>query len=325
MHELEIMMLGSTGVGKTSLLAAMYDRFASTIGAIDLQLTADPESSAILQDRLIELKTLVGEFDALGGVQGTAGEPTELRSFRFGLGRKGRSPSLGLQFWDYPGGYHLVKASAEQREFVRQLVQKCVAVLVPIDAPALMEEKGKWHEKMNRPQQISNLLKETYQDLDSPRLVLLAPVRCEKYMKDKKLVGELLQYLRAGYGPLLDHLAAPPLRGKVVVVVTPVQTIGSVVFSRIEMKEGQPYFRFRADGFEATYQPKDSEQPLRYLLRFLLSMHHSYQQNRWGWFGFLREIFGLDDYLVTAVRQLSTGCKLEEGFAIWQGESHLKL
>lgn len=88
MHELKITMLGPSGVGKTSLLTAMYEQFETNIGQTNLQLTPDEESSAILQERLWELKSLLEDFEATGGIQGTEGEPETLRSFQFGLGKK---------------------------------------------------------------------------------------------------------------------------------------------------------------------------------------------------------------------------------------------
>ena len=153
MQELQITMLGPTGVGKTTLLTAMYEQFERNIGSTDLQLTPDDDSSAILQDRLVELKSLLDVFEARGrtGIQGTealAG-PEFLRSFLFGLGRKGEPPSLQLRFRDYPGVYHETKASEEEKQFVKKLLRESVAVLIAIDAPALMEDKkGILHEKM---------------------------------------------------------------------------------------------------------------------------------------------------------------------------------
>jgi len=44
MHELQVTMLGPSGVGKTTLLTAMYDQFEKTVGATNLQLTPDDES-----------------------------------------------------------------------------------------------------------------------------------------------------------------------------------------------------------------------------------------------------------------------------------------
>lgn len=324
MHELKVTMLGSTGVGKTSLLTAMYEQFASNIGKTDLQLTPDDESSAILQERLIELKSLLDNFEARGGVQATEGEPTELRSFIFGLGRQGKPPSLQLNFRDYPGGYHLAKATPDKRKFIKNLLEECVAVLIAIDAPALMELRGKWSELINRPQQITDIFRTAYQDLDSPRLIILAPVRCEKYMQSERSALELTQRIKEEYQGLLDLFSSEALLPNVVAVITSVQTVGSVVFSRIEIREGFPVFRFRKIGHDARYNPKDSEQPLRYLLRFLLKLHLTQNRN-WGFFNFLRDIFSMDKHLVNAIRELSSGCKSSGGFLILQGNSWLNL
>jgi hypothetical protein len=173
MHELKITMLGASGVGKTSLLTAMYEQFESTIGRTNLQLTPDEESSAILQERLVELKSLLDDFEAMGGIQNTEAPagPESLRSFVFGVGKKGKESSLNLHFCDYPGGYHAAKASAEERKFVKNLIADCVAVIIAIDAPALMEANGRWHDAINRPQQMTDLFKTAYQELDSPRLL----------------------------------------------------------------------------------------------------------------------------------------------------------
>lgn len=324
MHELKVTMLGSTGVGKTSLLTAMYEQFSSNIGKTDLQLTPDDESSAILQERLIELKSLLDDFEARGGVQATAGEPTDLRSFIFGLGRRGKPPSLQLNFRDYPGGYHLAKTTPDKRQFIKDLLQECVAVLIAIDAPALMELRGKWNELINRPQQITDIFRTAYQDLDSPRLVIFAPIRCEKYMQTERTSLELIQRIKEEYRGLFDLFSSSALLPNVVAVITPVQTVGSVIFSRIETKDEFPHFRFRKIGHDARYNPKDSEQPLRYLLRFLLKLHLTNNRN-WGYFNFIRDVFGVDDHLVNAIRDLSKGCKSNGGFIVLQGDSWLNL
>jgi hypothetical protein len=328
MQELKITMLGSNGVGKTTLLTAMYEQFANNMSGIDLQLTPEEESSAILQERLIELKSLVNTFEAKGGIQGTEGEPTNLRSFVFDLGRKGQSPSLRLMFRDYPGGYLHLKAKPEHRKFVKELMTECVAVLVAIDAPALMEAKGRWNEMVNRPQQIIDLFCNTYQNLQAPRLVILAPVKCEKYMQSEEQALELNRRIKEEYKRLFELFSSEGLQSQVVTVISPVQTVGSVLFSRVDIKDDIPHFMYRKTGHDAKYCPKDSEQPLRYLLRFLLKLHLSTNRN-WKWlefdFNFLRDIFGLDDAFINAVRELSKGCKSNGGFSIVQGHSLLDI
>jgi hypothetical protein len=187
-----------------------------------------------------------------------------------------------------------------------------------------MELRGKWNELINRPQQITDIFRTAYQDIESPRLVIFAPVRCEKYMQTERSSLELVQRIKEEYRGLFDLFGSGTLLPNVVAVITPVQTLGSVVFSRIETKDGMPHFRFRKIGHDARYSPKDSEQPLRYLLRFLLKLHLTNNRN-WGFFNFIRDVFGMDKHLVNAIRELSIGCKSTGGFVVLQGDSWLNL
>ena len=328
MEELKITMLGASGVGKTTLLTAMYEQFESNIGLTNLQLTPDDESAAILQDRLIDLKSLLDVFEARGrvGIQGTeamAG-PESLRSFSFGLGKKGEKPSVNLCFYDYPGGYHAANASQEEKQFVKQILRESTAVLIPVDAPSVMEKNGRFHEKINRPQQIKALFNAAYQDLNSPRLIIFAPVKCEKYLNNPKTSKQLIEKIKQGYAPLLDHFNSPKLNPWIASVITPVQTVGSVVFSRLEVdNNNNPHFYFRKTRHDAEYSPTDSEQPLRYLLRFLLRLHLDSRQ--WQFLNFVRDWLQLDNHLKKAVDEFARGCKTSGNFAVIKGEKWLNI
>ncbi len=325
MEEFKITMLGPRGVGKTSLLTAMYEQFDANIGRTNLQLTPDLESSAILQERLGELESLLDDFEARGGVGATEAPvgPESLRSFIFGLGKKGKPPSFQLNFRDYPGKYHSRQANLEERKFIRNLLVECIAVIIAIDAPALIENQGKWHKEINRPQEITDLFKNSYQNLTTSKLVIFAPVRCEKYMKDEKTAKELLKNIKSGYAKLLDLLAVESLQSKIAIVVTPVETVGSVIFSRIELHNKQPHFYFRKTSYDAGYNPQYSEQPLRYLLRFLLRQYLDSQN--WGIFNFIRDLFEVDEEFKIAIKEFAKGCKNSDGFAVLQGENLLNL
>ncbi len=329
MQELQVTMLGPSGVGKTTLLTAVYDQFEENIGATDLEFKPDDESLGIIDDNLIALKSLTDVYEAKGrtGIEGTeaiAG-PESLRSFLFGLGKKAQTPSMQIRFRDYPGGYHESTASGSERKFVKELLSESAAVLIAIDAPALMERNGKYHNQINRPDQIKDLFRLAYQDLDSPRLVIFAPIKCEKYLRNKKSTQELIDRVKEGYDRLINYFNAEQLSPHIVSVVTPVQTVGSVVFSRLEVDEdNNPRFFFRKVKHDAEYNPQDSEQPLRYLLRFLLALHLK-QRNTWGIFNFLRDWLKLDDHLKDAVAQFARGCKTNNGFEVLKGESLLKI
>lgn len=310
-EELKITMLGNQGVGKTSVLTAMYEQFDKTIGETDLQLTPDEETSELLQKRLGQLKALLDDFEATTGLEGTE-NPQE---FKFGLGKIGAKPSLQLTFQDFPGAY-----IDKQGKFVQEVMGECVAVLIAIDTSALMEAKGKWHHLKNRPSQICDIFKRSYGELKEPRLVILVPVRCEKYLQNEEDTQKLLQRIKEEYEPLFRLFKSENLLTKVACVITPVQTVGTVIFNNIKVEDKQPHFFFRKISHDAEYNPKDSDQPLRYLLSFLLKLH---SEKKWGWFNPVRRWLGWDQYLLEAASKSASKCKFTDGFAIIQGQDKL--
>jgi len=312
--EIKITMLGHRGVGKTSLLTAMYEQFDSTIGNAGLQLTPDLESSELLQQRLGELKGLFGNFDATGGLEGTENP----QSYHFGLGKIGSKPSLNIVFQDFPGGYLVEKGG----EFVKQVMNESIAVLIAIDAPALMEDNGKWSELMNKPKQICDIFKNVYGDLQQPRLVIFAPIRCEKYLQNDAEANKLLDLIRQEYAELFKFFRSENLLNKVACVVTPVQTVGTVFFNHLKIEDKKPRFYFRKFDHDARYTPKDSDQPLRYILTFILKLHYD---NKWGFFSPLHRFLGWDEYLLEAARKSAAKCKSTGGFAVLQGYYRFKV
>jgi GTPase SAR1 family protein len=331
-QEIKIAMLGATGVGKTSLLTAMYDQFENTIGQTNLQLIPDLKSNAILQEKLGELKSLVesqdedNEFEATGGIKANTGA---VNSFIFDLGKKGGKPSIRLKFQDYSGENLNANALISDLEKVQNLINESVIILIAIDAPALMEAKGQYNHLINRPQQIKNILAKAFQELKEPRLVILAPIKCETYLQNEKSTRELLRRVKDEYANLLGFLSSELLLPWVVTVVTPVQTVGTVVFSHIDViKEGgrkYPRFKFHKNYIHAKYRPKDCEQPFRYILRFLLKQEINRLNYHWGPFSFIRSWFNLDREIKEAAQNVVKGCKTDpqDGFAILQGKQYL--
>lgn len=323
MRDLKIAMFGPKYVGKTSLLTAMYQQLENRSRRNNVQITPDTNTARILGKRLAELKSLSDDFEARAGVQTTeaAAGPDSVRSFLFDLGKKGTKPSLQLHFQDYPGGFILSEDNDEQK-FVQKLLAESTAVLIAIDAPSIMEVKGRWHHYKNRPLEITTWFKNVYQDIKSPRLIILAPVKCETYMENSKSANELLERVKSEYAILLDLFSSEALQHKVAVVVTPVQTVGNVFFSRIDVINGKPHFFFSKREHDAEYNPIDTDQPLKYLLRFVLKLH---MQQQWGIFNFIRNWLKLDDDFKKVVREFAKDCKTTDGFEVIQGKEWLNI
>ncbi|NEP90513.1 MAG: hypothetical protein F6K18_28885 [Okeania sp. SIO2C2] len=178
-----------------------------------------------------------------------------------------------------------------------------------------------YHEKLNGVEDITSLFERSYTNLNSPKLVILAPVRCESYYKQGKYDSELSKKIESGYKELLSFLESNLLIDKVAVVVTPVQTVGKAVeFNDIEDKEGELKFMFVKTGAE--YNPQDSEQPLRYILRFALSKQ---VKKSWGWFNWLAGLLNKDKKLKAAVDTFVKESKNTGGFKVIQGHNLLDI
>jgi hypothetical protein len=316
---LTVSMLGPSGVGKTSLLATMYDQMENVITRADLQVAPDVQDAQILDEQIVRLKRLFAtdglKFDPSNGIQGNV----DWRSFKFGLGRRGRRAALQLQFVDYPGGW--IENTNEQGRltWVLNLLRDSDAILIPIDAPALMERDGLWHRERNRPDLIFNLIQSAYEDLRAPRLIILAPIRCELYLNDRDFVKEMSERVQVGYDKLLAHLGYGDLANLIAVVIAPVQTLGEIIFHGSPKNRYHPVFMKTQP--DAQYSPQDSEQPLRYLLRFAMRLHRDNRQG--GYFSLIRTMFQNDQFLINATQTFANGCKADDPFVVLQGHDWL--
>jgi hypothetical protein len=66
----------------------------------------------------------------------------------------------------------------------------------------------------------------------------------------------------------------------VAVAITPIQTVGSVVFSHFDRDEfGRPHHVWRKTSPDAPFAPVDCDQPLRYLMGFLIKQHLEHRRS----------------------------------------------
>jgi hypothetical protein len=279
-EELNIIMVGTRGTGKTSILAAMYEEFHKTFDQANLQTWVDDNRT--LRD-IQECQATLKNLDArlTQKVRPTRSQWGN-KGFVFEIGSRGKK-FMKLKFSDPSGEYFQPNATPEQKEYVKYQLNQCDAVVIPIDATALMQKKtgkvsygeiGFWHEEKNDSKRITQLLKDAYANVLSPRLVILAPVKCETYMKTDREANNLLHHIKLGYAELLDFLKSESLIDKVSVVVTPVETIGNVTFAYHKTDEDNyTNFYYYKTPINAPYSPQNGDQVLRYILLFLINVY----------------------------------------------------
>lgn len=283
LQELNIIMVAPRGVGKTSLLAAMNEEFDKTFASAGLKTwISDSKTLDAIAECQRLLKNMDRNLNNRADPTAPQLDPWEDQGFLFEVG-SGIKKFMKIRFTDPSGEYFKSAASNVQQDYVKQQLNQCDAVIIPIDSTALMEKKtgrarsteiGSWHEQKNDPARITNLFKESYENVTKPRLVVLAPLKCESYMKTDKDANDLLDHIKIGYRELLDFFKEDKHYHKIAVVITPVQTIGHTVFSHAETSDNYTQFVYNKQPIDAPYAPKDGDQPLRYVLRFLLNVYN---------------------------------------------------
>ncbi|NEO57323.1 MAG: hypothetical protein F6K54_32170 [Okeania sp. SIO3B5] len=282
MDELRIIMVGTSGVGKTSLLAAMHEEFNKTFKQANLEIwPEETRTSMAIDECKLTLKNIDPRLKKSVAPSIPLERPWDDEGFLFGIG-SGDKKFIKLRFTDPSGEYFKPGAKPEYKQYVEKQLNDCDAVIIPVDATALMETKtgkvkgteiGTWHEEINEPDRITALLKNAYENLQHPRLVILAPVKCESYMRNPRDANDLLDRVKMGYRELLEFFKQESLIKNLAVVVTPVQTIGNVQFAYHQVNEdGKTRFYYHKTPINAPYAPRYGEQPLRYVLRFLLNV-----------------------------------------------------
>ncbi len=280
-EELKIMMVALRGIGKTSLLAAMHEEFHKTFEQANLQTWVDDTNTLLAIE---ECKSILKNIDPRLENLITPTQPKENpwndQGFCFEIGSSGKK-FMKLRFTDTSGEYFNPHAAPEQKDYVKQQLNQCDAIVIPIDSTALMEKKtgrvsrgeiGTWHEEKNNSKRITQLLKDAFYNVSSPRLVILAPIKCEAYTKTSADAELLLHNLKIAYVELLEFFKSDSLINKVAVVVTPVQTIGNVTFGYHKTENNFTKFYYYKTPINAPYQPKNGDQPLRYILLFLMNV-----------------------------------------------------
>jgi hypothetical protein len=318
MKELNFTILGLRGVGKTTLLTSMYEQTVDCLKGTGVSFHADLATSTAMKKYRDQLQRLADETKVMvkyGGIAGTG----DLKEYIFELSRDSKPADMKVRFTDFPGGWLLDERKSQN---VVQLCADSHVILIPIDAPPLMELKGRFHNQINDPSHIRSILNEVRKhDGDRSRLIIFAPIRCEKYVNERESIKNLVKRVHDEYEAIINELKSDSHA----IVITPVQTVGCLRFSSFgKQEEGveELQINFRKARAGAKYSPKDCDQPMRYLLRFLLRA--SDQETKKKWFHWLT--FGLftDSSIREAIETIADGCKDgADGFQIVHGHDRL--
>ena len=176
-RELFFTVLGPSGAGKTTLLSCMYKQFERVLPG-----TFFPEGretftalNTAWRHMVLSAADLSQEF--IAPVQGTE----DLRKYSFTL--KGQSEEATITFYDFPGGWMNPYDEAQSDNFSRvtDIVRKSSAIIVAVNTPYIMEEGGRYRDRAAI-DEMEYILRTSFSDHASAKLIAIVPIKCEKYM-----------------------------------------------------------------------------------------------------------------------------------------------
>ena len=188
------------------------------------------------------------------------------REYSFSLNSRGGK--IPVRFSDFPGGWLNAPESDKERENSAKLdetVGRSEVIFVAVSAPYLMEYDGKFSASA-KIDEIQTRLRQAIQNSDNDRLILIVPMKCEKYMKE---FGKLLGRIKDAFSETIELAGINNKR--VALAVIPISTIGNAKFSRFDF-EGEKIAReFFSKQANSKFNPENTDQPLRFAMSFFLN------------------------------------------------------
>lgn len=323
-------MMGPRAVGKTTILTSIFHNTSESIAQTNLKFVADADTLARMNTCRNEINSIFEECKSVidrpsAGVSSTS----SVNIFHYEFGLKGKATAVDLEIKDFPGEF--INGGLHSGD-VDQFIAESNAVLIAIDTPHLMEEKGSFNEAKNMSQVICNYFKNNVGDEDE-KLILLVPLKCEKYYYQHRM-AEVNASVKEAYKDLIEFLNTTP---QVACAITPILTIGGIEFddfSRngsgtiITNPGGLPdetHYKFYAP--RPKLRPMYCVQPLYYILSYVTNQYADNQSKGNVFKRFVSNLFNLFSSDVDLYNEMKNigNFKLrdKEGYEIICGENML--
>ena len=179
---------------------------------------------------------------------------------------------FSLMIKDFPG-----EMIVNNQERVIEFIKESKAVFIAIDTPHLMEKNGEFNDVKNKPSIVIELFKKAISSLNEEKLIVLIPLKCEKYFHEKRM-SEVLGRIKEVYAPLMTLLKE---NENMCCMVSPILTLGDVEFDDFTYENN--LVKLAPDNCpdsvlykyvgESRYTPLFCSQPLYALLSFVAAQY----------------------------------------------------
>ena len=297
---LRVMLLGGRRIGKTTILASMYNCIKNNNFFSDTPFIYNPDNFTSEEALVAKANELKKYFINASKNENFSTDdiPTEgdiTYSYVLKLKNKEKS-EIGIEYYDYPGEW-LTKE--EKYEKMKEEIKKSHILVIVLDTPYLMEEDGYYNEDRNHCYLITtkvmgSFIGTTNNEFIKDKMVLFLPIKCE-YKAEKGDISKVTDSVKREYESLISSLKDC----NCTIAILPILTLGTALFTDFERdskdklifvkdesgKEMYPkalyYFSKRATeiaiekklNYKYSDDPKYCEQPLLYIVLFAIKMY----------------------------------------------------
>jgi len=241
MANLKVLMMGGRRCGKTSALASLFDQMIH--GKTNDVLTVcdktvleikDGEKQESLSNKRLELESFISK----GGNNtflADKGPTYHFWDYILQLQIPGTNKRMDIQFRDSAGEFF--DAGGVHHNEVVEFIKDCDVFVVVVDTPYLMAGSKVEAEAANVIDSIHTFLMQIdNQNGRKAKQVIFVPIKCEKWVKEKK-IDDVIATIEEKYSATIKDLKAS---NKTEISIIPIETAGDILFADLR----DPYVLF---------------------------------------------------------------------------------
>lgn len=270
-NELCFTALGPRGSGKTTLLACMCRKLEMEKPGTFYPASNDPKTSATLKEAYNDLVKAANSKEFSSGISATG----ELHKYTFTFLRQ---KNAVVRFFDFPGSW--LEPDNINNEKVIEIIKRSAVILVAVNAPYIMEHDENYAAHYAGVDDIARLIRASLEENEDDKLVLLVPIKCEKYTKTAQDTRKMREKIKLIFQEVLGLIKNPVFKDRLAIALLPVHTVGCAEFKNFKLGNlnvpiGETYIKTKE-----YFSPKNVEQPLHFMLNFLLNQFERGRRQR---------------------------------------------
>ena len=268
--------IGNRGVGKTSLLSAMY--MALDDANLPCGLSLIPKTTdefQLLKSKWQEMKHHIRKQEFGATIQKPLCQGSQgftCHDFVLTGNPSDGDSGLPIRIWDTAGG-----DTANTKAELINTVANSFAVMCAVDATFLMECDSDVNEEMNEVRSIKQILSRALEQDNRIQTVFFLLTKCEKYVQTLAGRDKMAQKFNGAFRPILEFLH----QKRVGVSYLPVQTMGCVELARMEERDDGTWSQVFQVCLGKEFDASDAVHPLSLLLQNCIYLLDLVQQQAW--------------------------------------------